>query len=215
MMVVIPSYSEMGPVDQLLVPNATPEPPVELVQVICVRPELSCAVPLTTIELAVVETKVEAGDKIVSVGGAALLPGLGLDGALGFAVPEFDVPGFDVPEFDVPVPGAPEIGVSESSGWLVTVALAEAVSSIASCAVTVITFVPALSGIELMDHDDPETAADPDAPWFVDQLTEIAPDPPDTVPFSAMDDALVVASGGCMTIASGGRVAEFVETTGA
>jgi hypothetical protein len=181
MMVVMPWYSEIGPVDQLLVPDATPEPPVELVQVICVSPKLSCAVPLTTIEPAGVETKVEAGDKIVSDGGAELLPGLGLAGGLGFGVLGF---------------GAPEIGVSESWDWLVTVTLAEAVSSSASCAVMVMTFVPALRGIAAMDHEDPETAAAPDAPWSVDQLTESPPDPPDAVPFSAIEDALVVAAGG-------------------
>lgn len=116
MIVVIPSYSEIGPVDQLLVPEAEPEPPVELVQVTCATPRLSCAVPLTTIELTDVETKVEAGDRIVSDGGAELPPGLGLAGGLGL-------------EDEA---GLPEIGVSESGGWLVTVTLAEAVSPTAS-----------------------------------------------------------------------------------
>jgi hypothetical protein len=42
----------MGPVVQLLVPVATPAPPVELDQVTCATPRLSCAVPLTMMELA-------------------------------------------------------------------------------------------------------------------------------------------------------------------
>ena len=110
MMVVMPWYSGIAPVDQLLVPDATPEPPVELVHVTCVMPRLSCAVPLTMIDIAGVDTKVEAGDKIVSEGGAEPPPGLGVAGSVGLL----------------------EIGVSDSGGWLVTVTLAEAVSCIPS-----------------------------------------------------------------------------------
>lgn len=122
MIVVMPSYSEIGPVDQLLVPDATPAPPVELVHVICVMPRLSCAMPLTMIEPVDVDTKVAAGDKIVSEGGAELPPGLGLPGGLGADGLGLDGLGF----------GLPEIGVSVSGGWLVTVTLAETVSPIAS-----------------------------------------------------------------------------------
>ncbi len=38
---------------------------------------------------------------------------------------------------------------------------------------------------------------------MVDQLTCTTPDPPDVLPFSAMDEALVVASGACMVSAKG------------
>ena len=69
---------------------------------------------------------------------------------------------------------------------------------------------PLLSGIEATDQDDADTWAVPDAPWLVDQLTEIAPEPPEAVPFSAVDVAVVVAAGGWITSASG--VVAVVET---
>lgn len=79
---------------------------------------------------------------------------------------------------------------------------------------------PALNGIEATDQfDDPldefcdaDTWAVPDAPWLVDQLSEIAPEPPDAVPFSAVDDAVVVAAGGWITTARGAGAG--VETGG-
>ena len=55
-MVVLPTYNAIGGVAQLSVPLAIPEPPVELDQVTVATLTLSRAVPLTTIELAEVET---------------------------------------------------------------------------------------------------------------------------------------------------------------
>lgn len=82
---------------------------------------------------------------------------------------------------------------------------------------------PAIRGIEATDQLDDEldefsggeTWAVPDAPWSVDQLTAIAPEPPDAVPFSAVDVAVVVAAGGWIVIASGLGLEVVVETGGA
>jgi hypothetical protein len=82
-------------------------------------------------------------------------------------------------------------------------------------------FAPALNGIEATDQDDADTWAVPDAPWLVDQLTEMAPEPPDAVPFSAIDVAVVVVAGGwIVTLRGAGAAVETggagaVETTGA
>lgn len=129
----------------MLVPVATPPPPVELDQVTCATPKLSCAVPLTTMELAEVATVVIAGDRMVMEGGAESAPAPG--------------PGDGV------VVGFPEVGLSAGGfgSWLVTVTLPEAWSWFASEAVTVITFAPTLKGIVGMDQfTDP--SADPAAP---------------------------------------------------
>src|SRR5580658_4321180 len=85
MMVVIPTYSGIGPVAQFVVPVAMPAPPVELDQVTCVSPALSCAVPFIEIEVADVETVVMAGERMVIDGGAVLPPVPGLAGGVGFA----------------------------------------------------------------------------------------------------------------------------------
>ena len=81
MIVVIPTYSGIGPVDQLTVPFAVAVPPVEVAHVTCETPTLSLAIPLTVIELADVATLVIGGDKIVIDGGVVSGP-LG-DGLLG------------------------------------------------------------------------------------------------------------------------------------
>ena len=93
---------------QLLVPIAVPDPPVELTHVTCATPTLSCAVPLTTIELADVATVVMAGERMVTDGGAVDPPGLGLTGGL--------------------AGGLPGLGLSAGAlgGWLVTVTLWDA-----------------------------------------------------------------------------------------
>ena len=77
MTVVIPTYSGMGPVDQLVVPFAVPDPPVEVAHVTWATPTLSLAIPLTTIELADVATLVIGGDKMVIEGGTVSGPVLG------------------------------------------------------------------------------------------------------------------------------------------
>ena len=71
---------------QFVVPVAVPEPPVELDQVTCVTPTLSLAVPLTTIELAEVDTVLLAGETMDNDGGVVSgAPGglLGGGGVLG------------------------------------------------------------------------------------------------------------------------------------
>ena len=70
---------------QFVVPVAVPDAPVELLQVICLTPTLSLAVPLTTIELAEVESVELAGEMTVKDGGvvSGLPGGLG-DGGGGF-----------------------------------------------------------------------------------------------------------------------------------
>ena len=73
-MVVAPMYSGIGGVVQLSVPIAVPDPPVELVQVTAVTPTLSCAVPLTTSELAEVEGFTVDGETMVSDGGVVSGP---------------------------------------------------------------------------------------------------------------------------------------------
>ena len=77
MIVVIPTYSGIGPVDQVDVPFAVPDPPVELAHVTCDTPTLSLEIPLTTIELADVATLVMGGDKMVIEGGVVSGPVLG------------------------------------------------------------------------------------------------------------------------------------------
>lgn len=141
---------------QLFVPDATPDPPVEVVHVTCEIPRASCAVPLTTIDAAEVETIVVAGDRIVKDGGAP--PGLGLLGGLGFAG------GLGL----LGALGFPEVGLSATTGWLVTVTLCDAWSPFESWAVTVITFAPILNGMAAMIQLDAfceaETSAVPAAP---------------------------------------------------
>ena len=55
--------------DQLLVPEAVPESPVELVHFTAATPTLSVAVPLTAMETKDVATTVNAGETILSDGG--------------------------------------------------------------------------------------------------------------------------------------------------
>ena len=86
------------------VPVAIPDAPVELDHVTSVTPTLSCAVPLTTIEVADVATVVMAGDKMVTDGGAVEPPVTGVAG--GFAVT-----------------GLSTVGCG---GWLVTVTIWDA-----------------------------------------------------------------------------------------
>ena len=75
----------MGGVLQLVVPLAVPDAPVELIQVILATPTLSLAVPLTTIELADVETVELAGETMFNDGGMVSPDGEGEgDGAGGF-----------------------------------------------------------------------------------------------------------------------------------
>ncbi len=84
MIVVIPTYSGIGPVDQLAVPFAAPDPPVEVAHVTCDTPTLSLAIPLTAIELADVATLVIGGDRIVIEGGVVSDPvGDGVVGLVG------------------------------------------------------------------------------------------------------------------------------------
>jgi hypothetical protein len=53
----------------LVVPEAVPEPPVEVVHCTDVTPRLSAAVPVTVSEAAEVLTMVEPGEVICSEGG--------------------------------------------------------------------------------------------------------------------------------------------------
>ena len=64
----------MSPVDQLMVPFAIPEGPVELFQETSTTPTLSCAVPLTAINARFVETLVVDGFAIVNDGAVWLRP---------------------------------------------------------------------------------------------------------------------------------------------
>ena len=116
------------------VPVAIPAAPVELDHVTSVTPTLSCAVPLTTTVLADVATVVMAGDKMVIDGGAVEPPVPGVAGGV--------------------TGGLALIGVSTGGlgGWLVTVTLCDAWSSVASEAITVITFAPTLRGMVGIDQ---------------------------------------------------------------
>ncbi len=123
-----------------------PAPPVELDQVTCATPALSCAVPLTTIELADVATVVIAGDKMIMDGGAVVppLPGLagGVAGGLAGGLPPDELPG--------------GLSAGGLGSWLVTVTLCDAWSCWASEALTVITLAPKLKGIAaVVQLDDP------------------------------------------------------------
>ena len=71
-----PTNNGIGGVVQLFVPEAAPDPPVELLQVTDVTPTLSEAVPEKTMLADEVDTLVEAGDTIVRLGGVVSLPGL-------------------------------------------------------------------------------------------------------------------------------------------
>ena len=64
-----------------------PDPPVELDQVTCSTPTLSCAVPLRTMELAEVETVVIAGERMVIDGATVSPPVAGLIGVVGGLFP--------------------------------------------------------------------------------------------------------------------------------
>jgi len=68
---------------QYAVPDAVPEAPVEVVHVTAVTPTLSFAVPLTAMLVEDVETIVEAGETMRSVGGVVSLPVEGEAGADG------------------------------------------------------------------------------------------------------------------------------------
>jgi len=74
----------MGPVVHVFVPEATPDAPVEVLQVICEIPAASWAVPLTTMDGADVATIVMGGERMVMDGGAPL--GLGFAGGLGLGL---------------------------------------------------------------------------------------------------------------------------------
>ena len=119
---------------QVDVPVAMPAAPVELDHVTSVTPTLSCAVPLTTMDVADVATVVMAGDKIVTDGGAVEPPVAGVAGGVagGFALT-----------------GLSNVALG---GWLVTVTLCDAWSSVASEAVTVITFAPTDRGMAGIDQ---------------------------------------------------------------
>jgi len=88
MMVVVPTYNGIGPVAQLSVPVAVPDPPVEVDHVTCATPTLSCAVPLMTIELADVATVVIAGERIVIEGATVSPPVPGLGGGAAGGLPD-------------------------------------------------------------------------------------------------------------------------------
>ena len=72
--------------DQLVVPEAVPDPPVDVVQWTEVTPTLSLAVPLIATEARDVESINEDGDVTVSVGGVV---------SLGFVVGGFADGGLD------------------------------------------------------------------------------------------------------------------------
>jgi hypothetical protein len=81
--VVVPTISGTA-ADQLLVPEAAPEPPVELDQLTAVTPTLSAAVPLMVIEAEEVDTMLAAGDAMRNEGGERSgAPCGGLDGGGG------------------------------------------------------------------------------------------------------------------------------------
>ncbi len=132
----MPTYSGIGPVVQLLVPVAVPDPPVELDHVTCATPTLSCAVPLTTIELAEVATVVMAGERMVTEGGTADPPVPGLTGGFTGGLRR--------------ISRTSDYRQAALGGWLVTVTLWNAWSCVASDAVTVITFAPTLRGMAAM-----------------------------------------------------------------
>jgi len=69
--------------DQLIVPEAAPEGPVEVDHVTAVTPTLSLAVPVIEIVCPDVDTMVEPGDTTTSVGGVVSLPPAGADGVGG------------------------------------------------------------------------------------------------------------------------------------
>ena len=100
-MVVVPTYSGTGPVDQSLVPVATPDAPVDDDQVTPVTPTLSRAVPLITMDFADVATVVIAGERMV------------MDGGTVSAAPELPSPPFvpgpvpASPPLPAPAPGSP------------------------------------------------------------------------------------------------------------
>lgn len=65
-----------------------------------------------------------------------------------------------------------------------------------------ITFAPALNGMaSMLQCADP--CAIPEAPWFVDQFTVTAPDPPDVVPLKEMVEDVVVAGTAAIVSANG------------
>ena len=67
--VLSPFISGMGAVDQNAVPEANPEPPLDVVQETSVTPTLSLADPFTMMVPAAVATNVVDGLLIVSDGG--------------------------------------------------------------------------------------------------------------------------------------------------
>src|SRR5579884_1286768 len=81
-----PTSSGIAGVVQFVVPVAVPEPPLEFVQVTCVTPTLSEAVPVKTIVCDEVALFVVAGDRMIKVGGVVSLVGwLGCAGCVGVA----------------------------------------------------------------------------------------------------------------------------------
>ena len=66
--------------DHLLVPEAVPEYPVELVHFTAATPTLSLAVPLTVMEEEDVATMVDPGETIVSDGGVVSALAVGCTG---------------------------------------------------------------------------------------------------------------------------------------
>src|ERR1700733_3597392 len=85
-----------------------PAPPVELDQVTCATPRLSCAVPVTTMELADVAKVVMGGERIVTEGAPPVL----VLGPAGGAAGGFPPGGLPPDEF-------PEVGLSAGGvgGW--------------------------------------------------------------------------------------------------
>lgn len=145
MIVLIPTYSGIGPVDHWFVPLATPEAPVEFSHVTLATPTLSLAVPVTVIEVAEVATVVIVGNRIVIDGGTVSDPAPGVAGGVEGGV----------------------AGCGGSAGGLgacsVTVTLAFALSLLASIAVTVMRFEPTCKGTAAMLQLTPPNAA-PAAP---------------------------------------------------
>ena len=93
-------------------PEATPEPPVEVLHVTSATPMLDCAVPLTIMEPEDVATMVMGGDRMLIAGGEPEFDDgvVGLDGGFEGGVP----------------PEPPEMGVSVGGVCSVTVTLADA-----------------------------------------------------------------------------------------
>ncbi len=81
--------------DQAAEPEACPEEPVEADQVTAVTPTLSAALPEIVIEADEVETIVEPGDTIRSVGAAWSVPPAGFEGGGTGAVGGCDGVGVD------------------------------------------------------------------------------------------------------------------------